>query len=81
MGNILYITNRALPSAYFKGCLHPLIIEAKFWDCLKWSKTLKLQKGYIIFTSPIGGANKKVDALKNLHRFPYSLRHRLSIKL
>jgi hypothetical protein len=44
---------------------------------VKWSKTLKLRKDYIIFTSPIGGANKKGDALQNLHRFPYSLRHRL----
>ncbi len=26
---------------------------------MKWSKILKLWKSYIIFTSPIGGADKK----------------------
>jgi hypothetical protein len=53
----------------------------KAMEGVKWSKTLKLRNGYIIFTSPIGGANKKWDALQNLHRFPYSSRHRLLIKL
>ncbi len=48
---------------------------------VKWSKTLKLPKGYIILTSPVCGANKKGDALQNSHRFPYSSRHRLLIKL
>jgi hypothetical protein len=48
---------------------------------VKWSKTLKLWKGYINFTLPLGRANKKGDALQNLHRFPYSSRHRLLIKL
>jgi hypothetical protein len=47
--------------------------SASVWHCC--------DRGYIIFTSPIGGANKKGDALQNLHCFPYSLRHRLLIKL
>jgi hypothetical protein len=31
---------------------------------VKWSKKLKLRKGYIIFTSPVGGGNKKGEALQ-----------------
>jgi hypothetical protein len=42
---------------------------------------LKLQKGYILFTSPVDGACKKGDTLQNSHGFPYSSRHRLLIKL
>jgi hypothetical protein len=37
---------------------------------VKWSKTLKLRKGYIIFTSPVGGANKKGEALQICISFP-----------